>query len=260
MRIWNLKVTIPKSVATLLLLMGTTAWGAPLFQKDEAGMIRPSKVKNMPLYEFVREYSKAMDVPIEVGGRWEDELKGSTTLFIHRPMKPEALTELFHQVLYDNRYTAIDAPGKKGWIIRRGRDARDDVLPIYDSTNFPESSRIMTVIHNLKHAPAEHIARHMRSFMPANSRIIPSFSQILITDTGRNIKKMMEIVALLDVPAAEKVFRSDKHLKAKECKEREQKIEKLTIEKLEVKEMPSMPPQLSTTSQPQSKMPVGGKK
>lgn len=212
--------------------------------KDTQGMIHPFKFKEVPLSEFVKEYSKITQTNITVGGRWDKELKGDVSLFIPKPIKIEALTELFHQVLLTHGYAVVDAPQSSGWIIMRSRDARDAPLPVYGSENFPATHRIITVVYNLQHGNSEHIARFMRSLMPANSRIIPQFeSQLIITDSGKNLKKSLELIRQVDSEKAAKGWQQSllDRPPNRTCSEREQKIEKLTVEHLEIKETTSSP-------------------
>ncbi|MEK6705292.1 MAG: hypothetical protein AABZ06_05845 [Bdellovibrionota bacterium] len=235
---------IPLFAAIAAILTVTAARAAvPVFQKGEQGMVRPFKLKGVSLPDFVRGYAKFTGTRIEVGGSWESELKGSVNLLINRPIKEDVLTELFHQALQDNGYAVIDGPDKSGWIIQQARDARDGAIPVYDSTEVPASHRMITVIHTLKYASADNVARFMRSFMPVNSRIIPQFrSQLSITNDGINIQKSLKLVQLLDTEEAAKRARDmDSQRDSKRvCNEREHKIENITVEKLEIKDVAQM--------------------
>ena len=52
-----------------------------------------------------------------------------------------------------------------------------------------------------KYIDAEEVARTFRSFMPANSRIIPyeQTNTVIVTDTGSNIAKLNKMLEILDV-------------------------------------------------------------
>jgi len=208
-------------------------------EKDPQGLIRPFKAVSVPLPEFVREYGRMTSTPITVGGNWDQELKGSVTLFLRHPLKPEELTEIFYRVVGDNGYAVVDAPAGNGWIIQRIRDARDGALPVYEISEVPDSSRNITAYHDLKFANAETVARLMRSFMPANSRIIPATSsKLFITDTASNIRKVNWVISRMDTQEAAKRQRESAAVSLpgppRTCGE--QRIEKLVVEKLEIQD------------------------
>src|SRR5262249_8346280 len=147
---------------------------------------------------------------------------------------------IFHQTVYDNGFAVVDGPGNSGWLLQRARDARDNVIPTYDSTDFPVSSRLMTVAHSLKHVDSGDVARLIRSFMPANSRIIPATpKQVIITDRGRNIHRTIQLIKSIDT---EEVARRSQASKASQapssegCAPKEQRISKLVVENLEIGE------------------------
>jgi type II secretory pathway component GspD/PulD (secretin) len=206
--------------------------------QDPQGQIRPFKVIGLPLSKFVKEYSRLTSTPIAVGGSWEQELNGSVTLFLRRPLKPQGLTEIFYRVLNDNGYAVVDAPARNGWVIQRIREARDAALPVYELNEVPNSSRYVNAYRYLKHADAEGVARVLRAFMPAQSRILPvAESQLFMTDTASNLRRLNELIALMDVPEAAKqreVAQSSSHSRKRVC--REQRIEKLVVENLEIQE------------------------
>ncbi|MCM2279010.1 MAG: hypothetical protein NDJ89_13120 [Oligoflexia bacterium] len=216
-------------------------------ESDREGKIRPFKAIAVPLPDFVREYARLASKLITLGGSWEQELKGSVTLFLRRPLKPEELTEVFYRVLHDNGYAVVDAPAGNGWVVMRQRDARDAALPVYEIAEVPDSSRYVTALRELKHSDAEVLARVMRSFMPANSRVIPATrSQLLITDTASNIRRLNGLISRMDTPEAAKKSRE---LPARASRPRscgEQRIEKLVVEKLEIQDSgAASPSQLS---------------
>lgn len=207
-------------------------------EKDPQGLIRPFKAIAIPLPEFVREYGRVTSTHLIVGGNWDQELKGTVTLFLRSPLKNEKFTEIFYRVLADHGYAVVDGPAGNGLLIKSARDARDHALPVYEATEVPDSSRLVTAYRNLKYANAEHVARMMRSFMPPNSRIIPtSKSQVFITDVASNIRKLNLILARMDTQEVAK--RQGEVISGpvgppKSCGEH--RIEKLVVEKLEIQE------------------------
>ena len=162
---------INKLILLAIFLLSASASSATRFRVDGDGKVLPFQFKDVPLAQFAKEYSEFSGKGLQLMGKWE-ELNGKVHLFVPRPITREVLAELFHQVLGSNSYAAVDDPSR-AWNILRQRDARDAQLQFSDSNHFNPSYRMQTVIFNLKTGYAESVARTMRSFMPANSRIIP---------------------------------------------------------------------------------------
>ena len=205
--------------------------------------VRSFKAVDVPLAEFVREYSRISGIPMTLEGPWTNFLKGNVTLFLRKDLSKETYAELFHRVLADNGFAAIDAPAGNGWIIQRQRNARDGALPIYEAKNLPVSSRLVTTSYKLNHVHSEMVARNIRSFMPANSRIIPfSGSLLLITDIASNIHKLTNLIARMDTEEGGKRLRelevSDFQNQQNQCGEIQ--IEKLVVKNLELQESNSL--------------------
>jgi type II secretory pathway component GspD/PulD (secretin) len=215
------------------------SWASSRFRlkRDAQGTFQPFKAISLPLPDFLREYSRLTGIPMTASGIWENEVKGSVTLFLKHPLKPEEMTELVHRVLNDNGYAIVDAPAGNGWIIERMKDARDDALPVYEASEVPATNRLITAHYTTKYIDPESIARAMRSFMPPYSRILSTEGgQILITDTGSNIRKVFSVVTRMDTEEAAKKQREAiaAYAPAPPHACGEQRIEKLVVEKLEI--------------------------
>jgi type II secretory pathway component GspD/PulD (secretin) len=215
------------------------AYASPVFriEKNSQGEVLPFKVVSISLSDFLQAYQQFSGTPIIVDGDWKSQLKGEVTLFLRHALKPETLTEVVLQVLNDNGYSVVDAPEKNGWVIMRSRDARDGALPVYEAQDVPPTARLVTARMTLKYGESEENARLMRSFMPAGSRIIPATrSQLLITDTGLNIRKMLPVLLRMDTEEVGKKQREAGAMRDREAPKAcgEKKIEKLVVEKLEI--------------------------
>jgi type II secretory pathway component GspD/PulD (secretin) len=226
------------SVCLLFSLISApdTRAATPALRLGPDGSVAPFKLKETPLADFVHAYSEAVGTPIsiqEAGG----ELKGKVSLYFPKPISKAALTELLHQSLLDNGYTVVDGPSKLGWAVESVRDARDGVIPSYDSAQAPATYRLITVFHRLKHMQADSAARLLRSFTPAYSRIVPaSSSEVWVTADGLTIRKALEVLALADQPGAGAA--PEPLPRAKGCPGSEQRIERLVVENLEIKNSP----------------------
>jgi len=92
-------------------------------------------------------------------------------------------------------------PSGKYIRIARQRDARDKQLKTFTGEYAPDTDALITRLFPLKYLSAEEVARNFRSFMPANSRIIPyeQTNTVIVTDTGSNISKLSKLLEILDV-------------------------------------------------------------
>jgi len=223
---------------SMTFVPGWALGGNPFhMEKDPQGLVRPFKVIAIPLSDFIQEYARITSTTINSGSSLAEDIKGTVTLLLRHPLKQEELTEIFHRVIGDNGYAVVDAPAGNGFIIVRARDARDLAVPVYEIASAPDSSRMVTAYRDLKYVDAETVARNLRSFMPANSRIIPtSRSQILITDTASNIRRLNWIILKMDTEESVKRERDSTSANASRPRRScgEQQIEKLVVTNLEV--------------------------
>lgn len=131
---------------------------------------------------------------------FDKDVKGRITIVSNSPITVSDAWKAFLTSLDINGYTLL--PSGSYIRIARKRDARDRQLNTYTGKNAPATDALVVRVIPLKHISADEVARTFRSFMPADSRIIP-YSQtntVIITDTGSNIKKLMKMVSILDVP------------------------------------------------------------
>jgi general secretion pathway protein D len=92
-------------------------------------------------------------------------------------------------------------PSGKYLRISRQRDARDKQLKTYTGDFSPDTDALISRVFQLKYISADEVSRTFRSFMPANSRIIPyeQTNTVIVTDTGANISKLAKMLEILDV-------------------------------------------------------------
>ncbi len=130
---------------------------------------------------------------------YDKDVKGRITIVSNGPIKVKDAWRAFLTALDMNNFALI--PSGKFIRIARGRDARDKQLPTFVGKVAPTSDALITRVFSLKYLSAEEVARNFRSFMPANSRIIPyeQTNTVIVTDTGSNIAKLQKLLTILDV-------------------------------------------------------------
>ncbi|MBS1961233.1 MAG: type II secretion system secretin GspD [Bdellovibrionales bacterium] len=129
----------------------------------------------------------------------DKDVKGRITLISNSPITVKDAWRAFLTALDMNGFALI--PSGKFIRIARQRDARDKQLRTYTGKYAPDSDALITRLFSLKFLSAEEVARNFRSFMPANSRIIPyeQTNTVIVTDTGSNIAKLAKLLEILDV-------------------------------------------------------------
>ncbi len=129
----------------------------------------------------------------------DKDVKGRITIISNSPVTVADAWRAFLTSLDMNGFALI--PSGKFIRIARQRDARDKQLKTYTGDYSPDTDALITRLFPLKYLSAEEVARNFRSFMPANSRIIPyeQTNTVIVTDTGSNIAKLNKLLEILDV-------------------------------------------------------------
>lgn len=129
----------------------------------------------------------------------EKDVKGRISVVSNNSITVGDAWKAFLTSLDVNGFTII--PSGKYLRIARQRDAKDKQIKTYSGDFAPDTDLFITRVLPLKYINAEETARVFRNFMPPNTRII-SYDQtntLIISDTGANIKKIVDMVQLLDV-------------------------------------------------------------
>ncbi len=129
----------------------------------------------------------------------DKDVKGRITIISNSPVTVGDAWKAFLTALDINGFALI--PSGKYIRIARQRDARDKQLKTYTGDYSPDTDALITRLFPLKYLSAEEVARNFRSFMPANSRIIPyeQTNTVIVTDTGSNIAKLQRLLEILDI-------------------------------------------------------------
>jgi general secretion pathway protein D len=130
---------------------------------------------------------------------FDKDVKGRISIISNSPITVGDAWKAFLTALDMNGFALI--PSGKYIRIARQRDARDKQLKTYTGDYSPDTDALITRVFPLKYIDAEEVARTFRSFMPANSRIIPyeQTNTVIVTDTGSNIAKLNKMLEILDV-------------------------------------------------------------
>ncbi len=103
--------------------------------------------------------------------------------------------------------TALDVrgfalvPSGKYLRIAKQRDAKDKQLKLYSGAFSPDNDAMITRVVSLKYINAEEVRRVFMNIVSPNTRMTAydQTNTLIITDTGSNIKKLTDLIGLLDV-------------------------------------------------------------
>src|SRR6202012_4553504 len=130
---------------------------------------------------------------------YDKDVKGTISMVANSPITVGDAWRAFLTALDTNGFALL--PSGSFLKITKQRDARDKQLKTYTGEYSPDTDALITRVFSLKYIQAEEVARTFRSFMPANSRIIPyeQTNTVIVTDTGSNIAKLAKMLDLLDI-------------------------------------------------------------
>lgn len=195
------------STAGGISMGGTTAGG--VVSKAEPSLIQINNETGEGSKEVVTDFNfpdaDILDIAKTLGkltGKnfiLDKDVKGRITIISNSPITVGDAWRAFLTALDMNGFAII--PSGKYIRIARQRDARDKQLKTYIGEFSPDTDALITRLFPLKYLSAEEVARNFRSFMPANSRIIPyeQTNTVIVTDTGSNIQKLGKLLEMLDV-------------------------------------------------------------
>lgn len=129
----------------------------------------------------------------------DKEVKGRISIVSNSNITVGDAWKAFLTALDVNGFSII--PSGKYMRIARHRDVKDKQIKTYSGDYAPDSDVYITRIIPMKYIQAEEVRRVFSSFMPPNTRMA-SYEQtntLIITDTGANIKRITDMIKLLDV-------------------------------------------------------------
>jgi type II secretory pathway component GspD/PulD (secretin) len=164
--------------------------------------LKPGEMEFMSFLEMV---SDQLDLQINASGL--GSVSGTVVVPDTGALTSDRAKSLVLSILYLQGYTWIHDSATDLYRVMRVRDARDQETPmITEPARLPDNDLLVTYVLSLENTPPDYIARIVRSFMPAFSRIIPEdlTRSVLITDSARNIGKIRKIIQQVDTPQVAK--------------------------------------------------------
>ncbi len=123
------------------------------------------------------------------------------TVFAPTKVTVEEAYQAFLSVLEVNGFTVV--PSGKYLKIVESNNIEQQTIPIYeDGSATPASDRYVTRIHHLENVSAEDVTNLLGRFKSASGSITTygPTNMLIITDTGAQIRRMLRLVSVIDLP------------------------------------------------------------
>ena len=96
--------------------------------------------------------------------------------------------------------------------IRSARNVQRDEMPVFDNTMPPDENRMVTAVITPKYLSAEEINRSMRIIPSKDGEMAPypPSNSVILSDYAPNVRRVMKLIKILDVPSAKHIKRKKK--------------------------------------------------
>ncbi|MBG86905.1 MAG: hypothetical protein CMO80_08405 [Verrucomicrobiales bacterium] len=158
--------------------------------------------EEMPLQQFLEDYARHVQRTMIVGQGVNKQL--TVNLVTHNDLMVSEVIQAMDIVLAQNAVTVVPV-GTKFLLAIGAAQALQEAVPFSDAEKdeLPESSTFITKIIQLEHVEPKEVLDVIQKFSKIAGGLIPIESNhtIVIRDYAANIKRMLELVEQLDVPA-----------------------------------------------------------
>lgn len=167
--------------------------------------------------DFVKDYAKYKKLNVIFTNDFKDQTIHLVGL---KRMGVEKLNLYLTLVLYQKQYSMFVIPETNTLKIIPARDTRYRTATAYtDLSKTPNTYENILFTYKLEHVPANGVARNLRPLASRYGRIIDHTGDgILISDTAKNVRRMMEVVLAMDTSEQAKAIASIKELNEKNKK------------------------------------------
>lgn len=212
---------------SLLMLLPSICFGQ---LRVEEGEVLPFKYENASLSKVIGDFAAVMNkLIVSNEGLEKKEVFFST----NSKIKITKLEAILDNLLNAHGYSLLE---ENGFLtVFSSRDSRYAALPNYDASDVPTTERYVFAHHVMKYPFANSVSRGLRPFMSRYGRIV-SFSDghtITISDTGKNVKRLMILINSFDTKEAYNKLLHEKKNRKKIKKPSEREKLELEILKLE---------------------------
>ncbi len=198
----------------LILLLFTLSSYASVY--DVTGNTVEFSSPAFMLSELVKEYASAQKLNVVFDSDFRDT---KFTMVGPRSFEKSALENYISAMLSQSGYGFRILPETQTLSIFNSRDVRYLITATFkDLEKVPDTYEHVQFMYELKHIPSAELARNLRPMMGRYARIIEHTNSLFISDTGKNVHRVMKLVKELDtseyINSAEEVkLLNEKNLK-----------------------------------------------
>jgi len=166
--------------------------------------------ERIPNFDFpdadIMEVAKAIQKLTGINIISDGEVKGRISILAPSPITVGDAWRAFLTALDIRGYTMVKQ-GKFFKVIRN-RQAKESPIKTYAGRFTPNMDNYITRVIPLKFIGADEIARNFRMFIGRDARIITieQTNTIIVTDTGSNIHRLLNILKILDISGHEQTL------------------------------------------------------
>jgi len=183
---------------SLALVLFCTGVYSPAIGQSEAEFTL--NLNNTDVYALIETVSNATGRNFVVDPR----VSGKVTVISTTPVTAERLYEMFLSVLQVHGFSAVPA----GSLIKIVPDfaAKQGPVPVL-GVETEERDQLVSQVIPINNVPAEPLVQILRPMVPQEGQLAanPASNSLLVTDRAANIRRLMEIIKLIDVPDSDEV-------------------------------------------------------
>ncbi len=152
--------------------------------------------------DIIKQISKATGTNFLI----DDKIKGKITIISEKPMSKDMAYQAFLSALEVMGYTTVTTPAGLVKIVQT-KDAITEPVDIYKESS-PNTDKFITRILQVRNISANDISSVIKTLVSKEGNLFayPATNSLIITDTGSNIGRIMNIIRELDQEGPQEVI------------------------------------------------------
>ena len=130
----------------------------------------------------------------------DPRVRGKVSVISGAPLNPDELYDVFLSILEVHNFATVDS-GSVIKVLPSNVIKQRPIPTLFESTQESNDTQITQIIQ-LEHASVQDLVAIVRPLLPPTSHFAPHVpsNSVIITDTGANIQRVLEIIKRIDVP------------------------------------------------------------
>lgn len=184
-----------RTIFAAILLLSSLAWGG-VFRAEGNKIVFSSE--SFSLADLATTFGEYRHMNVVFTPDFKDAniiMRGT------RELAADSLELYISAMLAESNYSYRTIPSTNTLLLFPSRDVRyANVGSFTDLSKVPNTYEYVQFAFQLRHMEAKDLARNMRPFVGRYGRIIDHTNQILLSDHGKNIHRIMALIKVLDTP------------------------------------------------------------